>query len=77
MVIQRYVDELTYLVVLVEAKGAVAFVGGYTALVEIVATLEQLNGLVLVPLIEERHRALLAAQTLRHASSDLQEEIKD
>ena len=50
---------------LVEAKGAVAFVGGYTALVEIVAALEHLDGLVLVPLVEERHRAFLAAQALR------------
>ena len=62
---------------LVEAEGAVALVGGYTALVEIVAALEHLDGLVLVPLIDERHGALVAAQTLRHASFDLHEESKD
>lgn len=70
----NFLGVLTYLIVLVEAKGAVAFVGGDASLVEVVPALEHLEDLVLVPLVDERHRALVAAQVLRHASFDLKED---
>ena len=58
----------------VEAERAVALVGRNAALVEVVAALEHLEDLMLVPLVDERHRALVAAQVLRHASFDLQKD---
>ena len=55
----------------VEAERAVAFVGCNTTLMEVVATLEHLDDLMLVPFVDERQRALVAAQVLGHASFDL------
>ena len=55
----------------VEADGAVAFVGGHAALVEVVTAFEHLYGVVLIPLVHEGHRALVAGEMLRCASFHL------